>query len=58
MTDADAELNETRHWLDTARACEYINMESHRALTESTRAIGKKIGAMMRDASSWCSKQA
>ncbi|MEM1117191.1 MAG: four helix bundle protein [Bacteroidota bacterium] len=54
LTDADAELNETRHWIDTARACGYIGAEAHQALLRDANVIGKQVGAMIRDASSWC----
>ena len=29
LTDSDGELQETKHWLDTANACEYISVEVH-----------------------------
>ncbi len=54
LTDADAELAETGHWLRTAKACTYIGDEEAGVLLLASEAIGKQMGSMMRDADSWC----
>ncbi len=54
LTDADAELQETRHWLDTAKTCEYLNHHSHTVLVDEAESIGRQLGAILRDAKSFC----
>jgi len=53
LSDADGEQNETRHWLKTARACEYLEPEQHADLVERCKRIGAMLGRMMADADSW-----
>lgn len=53
LTDADGELQETRHWIKSAVACNYLPATSH--LNESAEAIGKMLGSMIRDYSAFCS---
>ena len=54
LTDADAELAETQHWIRTAHACDYLSADAGQALGDEATQIGRMIGAMIRDASSWC----
>ncbi|MEO0558631.1 MAG: four helix bundle protein [Bacteroidota bacterium] len=54
LTDADAEAAETRHWIRTAMACKYVDLDHGRDLEQMTRKIGKMLGAMIRDAARWC----
>src|SRR5690606_41201057 len=54
LSDADAELAETEHWLLTAHACGYVPAEQLTALQEQSREVGRMLGAMMRDAEKWC----
>ena len=54
LTDADAELAETEHWLDTALACEYVSASQHQALLERCRRIGKMLGKMISPPQSFC----
>ena len=54
LSDADGEQNETRHWLKTALACEYIVERECQTLVAKCRAIGQKLGRMIIDADSWC----
>ena len=56
LTDADSELAETQHWLDTARACDYIPRDRHRDLTRSVEEIGAMLGSMIRGADRWCAR--
>ena len=55
LSDADAELAETEHWLQTARACGYVPDERLGELRTGSRSIGRMLGAMIRDATKWCS---
>ncbi len=54
LTDADAELQETLHWLDTATACEYLESDLARDLAEEAESIGRQLGAVIRNAPSFC----
>ena len=58
LTDSDAELQETLHWLYTAAACEYINESVTTDLVEKAESIGRQVGAILRDAESFCKKYA
>ena len=55
LTDSDGENAETRHWLDTALSCSYIEESRHSALTAQSMETGKLIGSMIKTASKWCS---
>jgi len=54
LSDADAELAETGHWLRSALACGYITDQDAAEMTEECRSIGKTLGGMMNHAESWC----
>ena len=54
LTDADAELAETQHWIDTANACGYLGREQHAGLSSAAMEIGAMLGSMMRNADRWC----
>lgn len=53
LTDADAEAQETIHWLRTAYACEYISRETCQDYIDRAKSIGKMLGRMMASASSF-----
>ena len=53
LTDSDGELNETRHWLRSAEACAYLLSEDAKELRDRCDSIGKKLGSMIKHASSW-----
>lgn len=53
LTDADGELNETRHWLTTAHACRYLEASVLAELRSDCDAVGARIGRMILDAGSW-----
>ena len=53
-TDADGELQETLHWLNTARACEYMDAQIHAALTDRYAELGRKLGAVIQQHKSFC----
>ena len=47
LTDADAELQETFHWLDTAHACDYLPQDMHPNLIARNEALGRQLGSMI-----------
>lgn len=54
LTDADSELQETLHWLESAKACGYMNENLYddlKALAEST---GKRLGSMINQHEGFC----
>lgn len=53
LSDADAEQQETRHWLHTARDCGYLTQEQEEQLLEELRSIGAQLGKMMQNPDSW-----
>jgi four helix bundle protein len=55
LTDADGENAETEHWLDTALKCGYVDGTRHGILLALSAEVGKLIGTMIQNASSWCS---
>jgi four helix bundle protein len=57
LTDSDAEQAETQHWLDTARACDYVSPPRHKALLEKCTRIGRMLGKMMSQPESFCARQ-
>jgi four helix bundle protein len=54
LTDADAELQETCHWIETASECGYLSAEEASQLLKSAKEIGKMIGTMMLKHESFC----
>lgn len=54
LTDADGELQESLHWLDSALACGYISSDSHASLTTSANTKGAMLGKMIAHYESWC----
>lgn len=53
LTDADGEQNETRHWLKTALACNYLTEDEYSRFEDKCKRIGSMLGRMMADADSW-----
>lgn len=47
LTDADGELQETQHWIETARACDYLSREAVGSLLGQADEIGGMLGAMI-----------
>jgi four helix bundle protein len=47
LTDADGELQETLHWLKTAKACEYVSAADHERLIPQLQQIGRLLGSMI-----------
>jgi four helix bundle protein len=56
LSDADGELAETQHWLDTSLGCGYITVQEHRRLLQRCKEIGKMLGKMMQEPEKWCAR--
>lgn len=54
LTDSDGEQMETRHWIETAFECEYIDQKIHNQLIEKCLEIGRMLGGMMDKADLFC----
>jgi four helix bundle protein len=54
LTDSDAELQETHHWIDTAEACEYVSSTELAMLREQAAVIGRQLGTMINKYESFC----
>jgi four helix bundle protein len=54
LTDADGELQETLHWLDTAKACDYISVSQAEDLATLAESTGKQLGSMINQHESFC----
>ena len=51
LTDADAEQNETQHWIEIAQDCGYISHEKAQLLVEKCRELGHLLEDMLDQAS-------
>ncbi|EIP97596.1 S23 ribosomal protein [Opitutaceae bacterium TAV1] len=54
LTDADGELQETLHWLDTALACGYLGTADHATFMREAESVGRLLGGMMAKHESFC----
>jgi four helix bundle protein len=54
LTDADGEQMETQHWVDEARACQYLDTKQGEKLTEELMQIGRMLNSMMNKANLFC----
>ncbi|MEI6078834.1 MAG: four helix bundle protein [Verrucomicrobiota bacterium] len=54
LTDADAELQETIHWLDTALACHQLTKVEHGKLMSQLTQTGRLLGSMINRHASFC----
>jgi four helix bundle protein len=54
LTDADSELNETRHWIFRAQSYAYLKTADAEDLTLKCNAIGAMLGRILADAESFC----
>jgi four helix bundle protein len=54
LTDSDAEVNETEHWIDIAYDCGYLNKEDNQKLIVACHEIGRLIGGMISKADTFC----
>jgi four helix bundle protein len=53
LTDGDGDNSETDSSLDFAKDCKYISLEQHRELTSFCAEIGKMLGSMISNPSSF-----
>ena len=53
LTDCDGENSETDSSLDFAKDCGYLNSEQHTMLTEMVAEVGKMLGSMINNPSSF-----
>lgn len=51
LTDADGELQETKHWVMRARAYRYLSESEAEAFLRQAKEIGGKLGRMLADGS-------
>ena len=54
LTDAEAELNETEHWIDISHRCGYLSNTSRIDLLRQCHAIKTLLGGMIKKASLFC----
>jgi len=54
LTDGDAELQETCHWIEVASECGYLSAEQADQLLKSAKEIGKMVGSMILKHESFC----
>ena len=54
LTDADGELQETFHWLDSAAACGYLSAPESKRLNDQAILIGRLLGSMLNNYQSFC----
>jgi len=57
LTDADGELAETQHWLDTAKSCGYISTAQHEKISDASIQIGAMLGTMLNTPEKFCPRQ-
>ena len=53
LTDCDGENSETDSSLDFAKDCGYMSVEEHQALTSKNREVGRMLGSMINNPSSF-----
>lgn len=58
LSDADGELAETQHWIETAQSCSYLSEVDAGELLAQAQTIGRMLGRMMAAPDQWCPKQA
>ncbi len=54
LTDADAEQNETQHWIETARDCTYLSTEQTNKLLSLCHEIGRMLRSMKDHSPNFC----
>ncbi|MDR3406456.1 MAG: four helix bundle protein [Chthoniobacter sp.] len=55
LSDADAEQNETQHWIETGQDCAYISVTQANELLNICREIGRMLGSMKDHSADFCS---
>ena len=56
LSDSDAELAETLHHLNTARACDSINETTYQTLRDANAHVGGMLGRTMNESHKWVLK--
>ena len=56
LTDADAEVQETKHWLEVARLCGYLSERKTAQLKAEWASIGRMLQSMIGKARSFCQR--
>jgi four helix bundle protein len=54
LTDADAEQQETQHWILSAHDCGYLSREEAKGLLQTCAEIGRMLQGMIDSAASFC----
>ena len=54
LSDADAELNETEHWIIIANNCGYIENTDKQLIVQTCHEIGRMLGGMIVKADLFC----
>lgn len=54
LTDADGELQESTHWIDTAVACEYLTEQQYQQLMAQLTSVGSMLGRMIANHRAFC----
>ncbi|MFC1495575.1 four helix bundle protein [Thermodesulfobacteriota bacterium] len=56
LTDSDGENSETDTWLDFAKDSGYLKETDYNSLKEKCKSVGRMLGGMLRDPSSFLIK--
>jgi len=54
LTDSDGELQETLHWLESAKACEYLTSTQADELDQLGSQVGRQLGSMINKHETFC----
>jgi four helix bundle protein len=54
LTDSDGELQETLHWLDSAKACGYLTPAHAEELQQLASKVGRQLGSMINRRETFC----
>jgi four helix bundle protein len=54
LTDADGEQQETQHWIETARDCNYLTQQEAESMLQQCAEIGRLLGGMLAKAEQFC----
>ena len=54
LTDAEAEQQETQHWIEIANDCNYVTPEQMNRLIHKSMEIGRLLGGMMSKSKQFC----
>ncbi len=54
LTDSDGELQETLHWLESAKACEYLTSTQADGLDQLASQVGRQLGSMINRHETFC----